>query len=1205
MRSPGGGSASPVQDEERRSGPATPVAGVVEQSYESSGRVEQLENTPGFTIKEPLAEEAKSGPSREYPPAGARCSTTNFLPGDCGELSGQRVVAMGGLLNQMLDDLMSDQFLQCKPKPLGDGCFSIFPLPESSEIVERSGYPQMVKATCRALNLLFGETTPQRKKDLSAACTRALEFIIRCVDSMGSWVECFPAINFDIFFRSKGIDYRGEEVRVAQRFSWRSISPALPPEVGGVSLLDFCTLGTKFYIENFQEFLVPVEKQFLGRTPTVMALDADWFDICQGLIQHPVCGVIPLDDVYHIRGRPLLGGLFGVGKGEYSGDVEIQRLIMNFVPLNDNCLPLDSDIATLPGISGLNPFMLDSGEIALISSEDIRCFFYLFGVPPSWFRFLGFSKVVPPELVPPQWAGRTCVLHARVLPMGFRNSVGIAQHIHRNLLGRALSQASPPCGNEGEMRKDRAHPQSSELYRIYLDNFDVVKKVDPATAAAVEGTPGLLSLVARQAYADAQLPRHPKKSVCQQRIAEVQGAIVDGGLGVAYPKPQKVALYIGLALELLRRGASTQREMQVVCGGFVYFCLFRRPLLSALNSVWAFIESFKGEPPVVRLPLPTPVRLELVRFCSLVLLARMDFRLECQAKVTASDASSSGGGACVSTCLTSYGAAAANAQVRGDVPEPHDFVQVLSLGLFDGVSCLRMACDILGLPMAGHISVEKSPEARRVVESAFADTIFVEDVAEVDATMVAGWACRFSQVGLILLGAGPPCQGVSGLNVDKRGALRDERSCLFQHVPRVRDLLKASFPWAQVRTLMESVASMDEEDRIVMSQAVNSLPFKIDAAGVSLAHRPRLYWCDWELRDMEGVSISYGQSGRWEDFHTVSLEARLDPADFLEAGWRLQTQDQRLPTFTTSRPSHTPGRRPAGLARCQDHERDRWAADLHRFPPYQYRDDNCLLNRQGELRVASLAEREVIMGMPLGYTQHCVPKSERTGAHYTDIRLTLVGNAWCVQVVAWLIGCLTGLLGLSPNFTPQQIVQACRPGGSGELQRLLLRPPVRRGQTVPLAPGALLVRKLAGLVSIKGEDLLLQSSSEHQVKHQRLRASLPSKLWRWRTIAGWTWKGTPEHINVLELRAVYTVIRWWATQAKASSCRFVHLTDSLVCLHSLSRGRSSSRKMRRTLAKLNSYLLVCNLHPVWAYVHTSDNPADRPSRRKIKKKWVK
>ena len=45
--------------------------------------------------------------------------------------------------------------------------------------------------------------------------------------------------------------------------------------------------------------------------------------------------------------------------------------------------------------------------------------------------------------------------------------------------------------------------------------------------------------------------------------------------------------------------------------------------------------------------------------------------------------------------------------------------------------------------------------------------------------------------------------------------------------------------------------------------------------------------------------------------------------------------------------------------------------------------------------------------------------------------------------------------------------------------------------------------------------------------------------------------------------------------------------------------------MRRTIAKLNSYLLVCNLHPVWCYVNTAVNPADRPSRRKVKKKMGK
>ena len=100
-------------------------------------------------------------------------------------------------------------------------------------------------------------------------------------------------------------------------------------------------------------------------------------------------------------------------------------------------------------------------------------------------------------------------------------------------------------------------------------------------------------------------------------------------------------------------------------------------------------------------------------------------------------------------------------------------IQVLSVGLFDGIGCLRIACDLLGLPMAGHISVEKTLEGRRVVEAAFAESIFVEDVALVNSQMVSEWAGRFSQVGLVLLGAGPHCQGVSGLNADKRGALKD------------------------------------------------------------------------------------------------------------------------------------------------------------------------------------------------------------------------------------------------------------------------------------------------------------------------------------------------------------------------------------------------------------------------------------------------
>lgn len=104
---------------------------------------------------------------------------------------------------------------------------------------------------------------------------------------------------------------------------------------------------------------------------------------------------------------------------------------------------------------------------------------------------------------------------------------------------------------------------------------------------------------------------------------------------------------------------------------------------------------------------------ELVRFMALIPLAQMCFKLKVAGAVTCSDASS---------C---FGQAAALFQVRGDVPEVEEACQVLSVGLFDGIGALRVACDLLQLPMAGHISIESDPGGRRVVESYFPDLFFM------------------------------------------------------------------------------------------------------------------------------------------------------------------------------------------------------------------------------------------------------------------------------------------------------------------------------------------------------------------------------------------------------------------------------------------------------------------------------------------------
>ena len=185
--------------------------------------------------------------------------------------------------------------------------------------------------------------------------------------------------------------------------------------------------------------------------------------------------------------------------------------------------------------------------------------------------------------------------------------------------------------------------------------------------------------------------------------------------------------------------------------------------------------------------------------------------------------------------------AALDSEVRGDIPEEIHTTQVLTVGLFDGLGALRLAVDALGIPVAGHLSVEKEETAKRVVESYFPDAIFHDDVQTVDGPLLRDLSLRYPSVGLVLIGAGPPCQGVSGLNAGKKGALLDSRSSLFQEVPRITALFEEHFPWAQTHLLMESVASMSDEDREVMSRTVELQPYFIDSVGITLCHRPRLY----------------------------------------------------------------------------------------------------------------------------------------------------------------------------------------------------------------------------------------------------------------------------------------------------------------------------------------------------------------------------
>lgn len=260
---------------------------------------------------------------------------------------------------------------------------------------------------CLSLNSLWGD-------DLfydgiaSDGQVQCLQMILKDVERFCRLSTVVPPLDWKQLMQIRTVDYKGDEVRVARSFSWSNIGPALPQEVGVVPLVDICSLGCKHYVEHFEEYIKPREDWGPIPRPRVMVSDSDWGAVCAGLVRTGVCVYITEDEVFDTGHGPLLNGLFGVTKEEWAEDgTEIYRLIMNLIPLNNLCRPLQGDVDTLPSWGSMNPFFLQPSENLLVSSEDVKCFFYTLSVPSPWTKFLAFNKAVPDDVVPEHLRGHT------------------------------------------------------------------------------------------------------------------------------------------------------------------------------------------------------------------------------------------------------------------------------------------------------------------------------------------------------------------------------------------------------------------------------------------------------------------------------------------------------------------------------------------------------------------------------------------------------------------------------------------------------------------------------------------------------------------------------------------------------------------------------------------------------------------------------
>ena len=171
---------------------------------------------------------------------------------------------------------------------------------------------------------------------------------------------------------------------------------------------------------------------------------------------------------------------------------------------------------------------------------------------------------------------------------------------------------------------------------------------------------------------------------------------------------------------------------------------------------------------------------------------------------------------------------------------------------------------------------------------------------------------------------------------------------------------------------------------------------------------------------------------------------------------------------------------------------------------------------------------------------------------------------------------------------------------SGEVEHLHQQVDVRLPDTSPLVrnltPDVALVWWLMSRADHRGSDVRL-SSGEIMRPSRIPRMGIESGWWHWKAKLTMPWKDLSAHINEKEARAAFVELRRRTRCRRNHGSRYLHLIDSMVAMSVLARKRSSSHQLNRVVRRMAAIELATSTCPVYAFVRSAKNPADRPSRK--------
>lgn len=277
------------------------------------------------------------------------------------------------------------------------------------------------------------------------------------------------------------------------------------------------------------------------------------------------------------------------------------------------------------------------------------------------------------------------------------------------------------------------------------------------------------------------------------------------------------------------------------------------------------------------------------------------------------------------------------------------------VSLFDGISCLQIALNRMGIPYENYYASEIDQPCITITQKNYPNTIQVGDICDLKKSDFP------SDIDLLV--GGSPCQGFSlmgnQLNFD------DSRSKLFFEYVRLWKELKPKY------FILENVR-MRKDIQDAVSDILGVQPIEINSALFSGQNRRRLYWTNIpnvakKLTQESGqLPLITGKSLLTDQTYEIATVRKGNPRQVVKPA------TDKLPCLTASyyKGINADGR--PGKAKS--------------FGDYEI----------GKIEMLSPVECERMQTVPEGYTEG-VPKTHRYKA---------LGNGFTVDVIAFILSCI-------------------------------------------------------------------------------------------------------------------------------------------------------------------------------------------------------